>query len=68
MQTDIIRFIDDESKQECMAVAGYLYNLCSNSKHLDRYKSLLMLLQALIVRLKYVHISVLHIQDSVLAS
>lgn len=52
MQTDIIRFIDDESKQECMAVAGYLYNLCSNSKHLDKYKSLLMLLQALIVRLK----------------
>ena len=52
MQTDIIRFIGDESKQECMAIAGYLYNLCSNSKHLDKYKSLLILLQALIVRLK----------------
>ena len=52
MQTDIIRFIDDESKPECMAAVCYLYNLCSNSKHLDKYKSLLMLLQALIVRLK----------------
>ena len=52
MQTDIIRFIDDESKQECMAAVCYLYNLCMNSKQLEDYKSLLMLLQALIVRLK----------------
>ena len=52
MQTDIIRFIEDENKQECMAAVCYLYNLCANSKHLEDHKSLLMLLQALIARLK----------------
>ena len=35
-----------------MAAIGYLYNLCMNSKQLEDYKPLLMLLQALIVRLK----------------
>ena len=35
-----------------MAAICYLYNLCMNSKQLEDYKPLLMLLQALIVRLK----------------